>query len=73
MSEGASELTIHINGEVRKIDPGQSLKDLIDSLGLPPQAALVEHNGRALLRSEWPGIHLAGGDRLEILRVVAGG
>jgi sulfur carrier protein len=34
---------------------------------------LVEHNGDALRREEWPGRSLAEGDRLEIIRIVAGG
>jgi thiamine biosynthesis protein ThiS len=34
---------------------------------------LVEHNGLALHRSEWPAALLAEGDRIEILQVAAGG
>jgi thiamine biosynthesis protein ThiS len=34
---------------------------------------LVEHNGTALLRSEWAESKLRNGDRLEIIRMVAGG
>lgn len=66
-------LQIQINGGTRTVSAGQSLVELIASLGLPPQAALVEHNERALLRDEWPQVQLADGDRLEVLRVVAGG
>jgi len=40
---------------------------------LPPQSILVEHNGLALHRHEWPGRSLAEGDRIEFIRVVAGG
>jgi len=46
---------------------------LVAELGLPLAAALVEHNGTALLRSEWLKTHLQDGDRLEIIRMVAGG
>lgn len=66
-------IQIRVNGESRAVPVGLSLADLVVSLGLPPQAALVEHNGQALLRSEWPQRALADGDQLEILRVVAGG
>ena len=62
-----------INGEPHTALAGQRLPDLLTSLGLPPQTALVEHNGRALLRDEWEQVSLAENDRLEILRVVAGG
>jgi sulfur carrier protein ThiS len=33
----------------------------------------VEHNGVALRRRDWPNERLRGGDRVEILRVAAGG
>ncbi len=73
MNDSAPAIRVQINGETRAVTPGQSLADVIAGLGLPPQAALVEHNGQALLRSEWDGRQLAEGDRLEILRIVAGG
>ncbi len=66
-------LQVRINGKTHAMPPGQSLSDVIAGLGLSPQTALVEHNGQALLRSEWDGRQLANGDQLEILRVVAGG
>jgi sulfur carrier protein len=46
---------------------------LIDRYQLPPQSILVEHNGLALHRHEWSGRSLAEGDRIEFIRVVAGG
>ena len=67
------DVQIYLNGEPRTALGGQPLADLIGSLGLSPQSALVEHNGRALFRSDWDQVRLAEGDRLEILRVVAGG
>ncbi len=73
MNHPVPAIQILLNGESHSAPPGQVLSDLIAGLGLPPQTALVEHNGQALLRSEWPERRLAAGDRLEILRVVAGG
>ncbi len=73
MNDSTPAIRVQINGEFRVVPPGQSLADVIITLGLPPQAALVEHNGQALLRSEWNGRQLADGDQLEILRIVAGG
>ena len=66
-------IQIQINGETHRVATGGSLIDLMTSLGLPPQAALVEYNGKALLRAEWRDVALAEGDRLEVMRVVAGG
>jgi len=34
---------------------------------------LIEHNGLALHRHEWPERSLGEGDRIELIRVVAGG
>jgi sulfur carrier protein len=61
-----------INGEEREISPAD-IANLIAQLGLPAAAVLVEHNGEALRREEWAGRSLAEGDRLEIIRIVAGG
>ena len=73
MSESSTRVRVYLNGELHEVTAGESLPDLLERLALPPAAALVEHNGRALLRSEWTAVRLAEGDRLEILRVVAGG
>ena len=67
------EISIELNGDRQAVPAGMTLPALLEHLGLPPQGVLVEHNGTALLRDEWPGVRLADGDRLEILRVVAGG
>lgn len=61
-----------LNGQEREVQAMQ-VEALVAELGLPLAAALVEHNGTALLRSEWPKTNLHEGDRLEIIRMVAGG
>ena len=61
-----------LNGTQREVRARQ-VEDLVAELGLPLAAALVEHNGTALLRSEWAATSLEDGDRLEIIRMVAGG
>jgi thiamine biosynthesis protein ThiS len=65
-------MTIHVNGERRETG-ATTLPELVAELGLPPEMLLIEHNGVALHRSEWPTIRLQPDDRLEILRVAAGG
>jgi len=62
-----------LNGDPRDIPGVTTLPELVDSLGLPASALLVEHNGLALLRDEWKERPLADGDRLEFLRITAGG
>ena len=61
-----------LNGQEREVQATQ-VEALVAELGLPLAAALVEHNGTALLRSEWAKATLHEGDRLEIIRMVAGG
>jgi sulfur carrier protein len=66
-------IVIFLNGTARQLDATTRLESLITDLKLTPRMVLVEHNGRALLRHEWPDLTLQHGDRIEILRVVAGG
>jgi thiamine biosynthesis protein ThiS len=40
---------------------------------LPVRSVVVEHNGDAVTPSEFNGRQLAHGDRLEIVKIVAGG
>ena len=61
-----------INGEAREI-AAHDVGELIAALGLPAPAMLVEHNGVALRREEWAAARLAEGDRIEVVRIVAGG
>jgi thiamine biosynthesis protein ThiS len=61
-----------INGEPREMS-AESIGDVIRDLALPVPLMLVEHNGKALHRSEWSGIILADGDVLELMQVAAGG
>ena len=65
-------MKITVNGADREVRASQ-VEELVGELGLPISAALVEHNGIALLRSEWTATALKAGDRLEIVRMVAGG
>ena len=65
-------MKLFLNGQEREVAAKQ-VEELVAELGLPLAAALVEHNGSALLRSEWAATRLQNGDRLEIIRMVAGG
>ncbi len=40
---------------------------------LLPRSVVVEHNGQAVAPSEFSSRQLAAGDRLEIVKIVAGG
>ena len=66
-------MTLWINGEHRSGICAANVAALVVELGLPGPAVLVEHNGVALRRGEWEACLLQEGDRLEIIRIVAGG
>lgn len=66
-------MTVHINGEPREVARSRTVAELVEELELPAPTLLIEHNGTALHRAEWSSAAVADGDRLELLRVVAGG
>ncbi len=50
-----------------------SLEEFLLTQKLLPRSVVVEHNGQAVAPSEFAGRKLATGDRLEIVKIVAGG
>jgi thiamine biosynthesis protein ThiS len=50
-----------------------SIETFLKAQGLPPRSVVVEHNGEAVAPSEFEARQLQAGDRLEIVRIVAGG
>jgi sulfur carrier protein len=66
-------MKISLNGESVDTQEARTIAELIDRYQLAPQSILVEHNGLAVHRREWPERALSEGDRIEFIRVVAGG
>ena len=50
-----------------------TIEQFLVAQGLLPRSVVVEHNGEAVAPSEFPRRTLAAGDRLEIVKIVAGG
>jgi len=50
-----------------------SIETFLVAQGLRPSNVVVEHNGEAVAPSEFNQRQLQAGDRLEIVRIVAGG
>ena len=50
-----------------------SIEAFLVAQNLPPRSVVVEHNGEAVAPSEFSGRQLVAGDRLEIVKIVAGG
>jgi thiamine biosynthesis protein ThiS len=66
-------MMISLNGESVDTREAKTIAELIDHYQLPLQSILIEHNGLAVYRHEWAERALAEGDRIEFIRVVAGG
>jgi thiamine biosynthesis protein ThiS len=66
-------MQISLNGEATDSHGAQTVHELVVCLDLPSETVLIEHNGVALHRREWQQTLLSEGDRIEIIRVVAGG
>lgn len=66
-------MKVWINGEPAETNGAANVAELARRLGLPPNSILIEHNATALHQREWPEHVLAEGDRIEFIRVVAGG
>ncbi len=65
-------IQISVNSASREVG-ADTIDKLVTELGLPAPLVLVEHNGNALRRHEWPETPLQNGDGIEILRISAGG
>jgi sulfur carrier protein len=66
-------LSIFVNGHARQVSGTMTLGELATNCGLDARRLLVELNSQTLPREEWPGRTLQHGDRVEFIRVVAGG
>ena len=50
-----------------------SIEEFLVAQKLPPRSVVVEHNGEAVVPSEFSRRQLNAGDKLEIVKIVAGG
>ena len=66
-------MKIWVNGEPAEINGLTNVAELAARYGLEPKTVLIEHNRTALHQREWTERLLHDGDRVEFVRVVAGG
>lgn len=64
---------ITANGKSIEAELPCSLEQFLTAQNLLPRSVVVEHNGEAVAPSEFPERQLKAGDRLEIVKIVAGG
>ena len=65
--------TIIANAQEVRANLPCSVEEFLVAQKLLPRSVVVEHNGEAVAPSEFPRRQLRAGDRLEIVKIVAGG
>jgi len=65
--------TITANGQAVRTTLPCSIEQFLIARNLLPRSVVVEHNGEAVAPSEFTTRQLEANDRLEIVKVVAGG
>jgi len=66
-------LRVTVNGEVRDAASGETLTELLASLGIDPRKVAVERNREIVPKSTFARVVLSDGDALEIVQFVGGG
>jgi len=66
-------MRVTANGEAYEIEGGTTVSEFIRARALDPRFVAVERNGEPLERRRYDEVRLTQGDRLELVRAVAGG
>jgi sulfur carrier protein len=64
---------VSANGNGFEVETGTSVRAFIEQRGLDPSYVVVERNGEPVERARYDKELLVDGDRLELVRAVAGG
>ena len=62
-----------VNGETRELPDGLTVGALLERLGAPRSGIAVARNDSVVRRAEYDTHAIAEGDRIEIIKAVAGG
>ncbi len=73
LNPGMTSPTVTANGKSIPTKLPCTLQEFLVAQGLLPRSVVVEHNGAAVAPSEFPQRQIQAGDRLEIVKIVAGG
>ena len=66
-------ITLHVNGEARKLPASLSVAQLLGLLELDIRKVAIERNEEIVPRSAYGETWLIGGDQLEIVHFIGGG
>ena len=66
-------IEVIVNGVERSAFEGQTLLELLRSLGIDPQRVAIEMDRQIVKSTDWSTTPIHGGARLEIVQFVGGG
>jgi len=66
-------MQVRLNGKVREVSEGITIRGLLDELGLHPIRVAVQVNMDIIKRDRYEEVLLQPGDTVEILTIMAGG
>jgi sulfur carrier protein len=66
-------MSVIANGRPTEAKLPSTIEEFLVAQDLLPRSVVVEHNGEAVAPSQFPKRQLKAGDRLEIVKIVAGG
>jgi sulfur carrier protein len=64
---------ILVNGEQADVEPGTTVRALLDALGAPERGVAVAVDAEVVPRGEWDAFAVPDGARVEVLTAVQGG
>ncbi len=68
-----NDQSVIANGKSISAELPCTLEEFLEAQKLLPRSVVVEHNGEAVAPSEFSQRQVQAGDRLEIVKIVAGG
>jgi sulfur carrier protein len=66
-------MRLSVNGRPTELDREMSIAELLQAKGVDGALVAVEHNLDWVRREDWAAVLLSDGDRVEIVRIMAGG
>ena len=66
-------MNVTVNGQVRDVPAGATIRDLLDRMGLPEDGIAVAIDRAVVPRSEHRSRALTEGQSVEVIRAVGGG
>ena len=66
-------MKVTVNGEIKELEEGASLRRLLEVFSLPSQRVAVELNREVIRRKDWESVIIKDEDKIEVVHFVGGG